>query len=138
MGNFWRVWLNAWCYVVILFGFGLSGAGIEGFERFAETFLWYLGDQSTLRFNELERFSLGLVGAITVGWGLTLLYYIQMAHYSNEGNRVWRRLIGVLLVWYVIDGYISYRTGFTLNIASNSVIFLAFFVPLYLSGKLKR
>ena len=138
MSNFWRVWLNGWCYLVILLGLGLSGAGIEGFESFTRNLMWYLNFEAVPMFTPIERFALGLVGAITVGWGLTLLYYIQMAHYSNEGNRVWRRLIGVLLVWYVIDGYISYRTGFKLNIASNSVIFLAFFVPLYLSGKLKR
>lgn len=138
MNNFWRSWLDTWCYLVILFGFVLCGAGIEGYESFTDSLFRLFNLQTAPVFNEVERFSIGLMGAVTVGWGLTMLYYIRMAHNNNEGNRVWRQLAFVMLVWYAIDGYISYRTGFKLNIASNTVLALGLLFPLWKNGKLKR
>ena len=138
MSNFWRSWLDIWCYLVIIFGAVLCGAGIEGYEGVSDTLFRFLNLNTAPVFNEVERFSIGLLGAITMGWGLTLLYYIRMAHNNYEGNRVWRQLVFVMLVWYVVDGYISYRTGFTLNIASNTILALGLLFPLWINRKLKR
>lgn len=138
MSNFWRSWLDIWCYLIILFGILLSGAGLEGYEGFVDTLYRFLNLNTAPVFNEVERFSIGLMGAVTVGWGLTLLYYLQAAHNNNEGNRVWRQLALAIIVWYAIDGYISYRTGFTLNIFGNTVLALGLLFPLYINGKLKR
>ena len=131
MSNFWRTWLDIWCYLVIIFGAVLCGADIDGYESVADTLFRFLNLNTAPVFNDVERFAIGLMGAVTMGWGLTLLYYIRMAHNNNEGNRV-------MLVWYVVDGYISYRTGFTLNIASNTVIALGLLFPLWINRKLKR
>lgn len=138
MSNFWRNWLDIWCYCVILFGLLLCGAGLEGFEGFADGLLRVLNLDVQPVFSPVERFALGLTGAVTVGWGFTMLYYIAAAHYNNEGNRIWRQLAFSIVVWYALDGYISYRTGFTLNIASNSIIALGVLIPLYINGKLNR
>lgn len=138
MSNFWRTWLNAWCYVIILSGLAISGAGFEGLETFTKTWICYLNLEAAPEFNQIERFSFGLLGAVTTGWGLMLLYIIEAAHNNNEGNRIWRRLAFTLFIWYAIDGYISYRNGFTLNIVANSVILIAFLFPLYISGKLEH
>lgn len=138
MSNFWKSWLDLWCYFIMLFGLALCGAGIEGYEALTDILFRNLNLNAAPIFNEVERFAIGLMGAITFGWGLTLLYYIQMAHNNNEGNRVWRQLAFVIIVWYGVDGYISYRTGFTLNIAGNSIIALGLLFPLYVNGKLKR
>ncbi len=138
MSNFWKSWLNYWCFLIIVFGLALSGAGIEGFEAFADRLFRYLNLSTAPVFNEVERFAIGLIGAVTVGWGMTLAYYIRAAHFSNEGNRTWRQLAFTIIVWFVIDGYISYRNGFTLNIASNTILALGLLIPLYVSGKLRR
>ena len=44
----------------------------------------------------------------------------------------------VLIIWNLVDGYISYRIGFHLNIASNLLLSLGFVIPLYWTGKLQR
>jgi len=89
-------------------------------------------------FNDIERFSFGLMGAITIGWGLTLFYFFRAAHASNMGNKMYRQAFVVLIIWNLIDGYISYHTGFRLNIASNLLLSLGFVIPLYWTGKLQR
>lgn len=137
MSNFWKIWLNCWCFLIILFGLALSGAGIEGFEAFADRLFRFLNLTTAPVFNEVERFAIGLIGAVTVGWGITLAYYIRAAHFSNEGNRVWRQLAFTIIIWFVIDSYISYRTGFTLNIAGNAILVLGLLIPLYVSDKLR-
>ena len=35
------------------------------------------------------------------------------------GNKMYRQAFAVLIIWNVIDGYISYLTGFQINIVSN-------------------
>ena len=89
-------------------------------------------------FNDVERFAFGLMGAITIGWGLTLFYFFRAAHARNMGNKMYRQAFAVLIIWNVIDGYISYLTGFQINIVSNLLLSLGFVIPLYLTGKLKR
>ena len=138
MSNFWRSWLDLWCYAIVVIGLALSGADFECYETFTDTLFRTLNLNAAPSFNNVERFSIGLMGAITVGWGLTLLYYIRMAHNNNEGNRVWRQLAFVVIVWYALDGYISYRTTFTLNIASNTVFALGLLFPLWINKKLRR
>lgn len=78
------------------------------------------------------------MGAITIGWGLTLFYFFRAANASNMGNKIYRQAFAVLIIWNVIDGYISYLTGCQINIVSNLLLSLGFVIPLYLTGKLKR
>ena len=41
------------------------------------------------------------------------------------------------IIWYVIDGYISYATGFALNIVSNTLLLLFLLIPLLKTGALQ-
>jgi|GEM_PF-4946517 len=76
------------------------------------------------------------MGAVTLGWGLTLFYFFRAAEARNIGNKMYRELIVILVIWNLLDGFISYSTGFSLNIASNLVITLGLLFPLIWNGKL--
>lgn len=138
MSDFWKTWLDIWCLAVIAFGGILAGAGFDGFEAGVKLMLTLQNPISEPVFNDIERFSFGLMGAITIGWGLTLFYFFRAAHASNMGNKMYRQAFVLLIIWNLIDGYISYRTGFQLNIASNLLLSLGFVIPLYWTGKLQR
>ena len=138
MSNFWKIWLDIWCLAVIIFGGVLVGASIPGSESGTKTLITLLNPVNVPVFNETERFAFGLIGAITMGWGVTFFYFFRAAHASNIGNKMYRQAFVVMIIWNLIDGYVSYRTGFTLNIASNLLLSLGMVIPLYMSGKLRR
>lgn len=119
------------------FGGILAGAGFDGFKVGEKLMLTLQNPISEPVFNDIERFSFGLIGAITIGWGLTLSYFFLAAHAGNTGNKMYRQAFVVLIIWNLVNGYISYRTGFQLNIASNLLLSLSFVIPLYWTGKLQ-
>ena len=119
------------------FGGILAGAGFDGFKVGEKLMLTLQNPISEPVFNDIERFSFGLIGAITIGWGLTLFYFFLASHASNMGNKMYLQAFVVLIIWNLVNGYISYRTGFQLNIASNLLLSLSFVIPLYWTGKLQ-
>ncbi|MDA8776706.1 hypothetical protein N9Y79_00580 [Alphaproteobacteria bacterium] len=138
MSNFWKIWLDIWSLAVIIFGGVLVSASITGFESGTKTFITLINPIDMPVFNEIERFAFGLIGAITMGWGVTFFYFFRAAHASNIGNKMYRQAFVVMIIWNLIDGYVSYRSGFALNIASNLLLSLGMVIPLYMSGKLRR
>ena len=75
MSDFWKTWLDIWCLAVIAFGGILAGAAFDGFEAGVKLMLTLQNPISEPVFYDIERFSFGLMGAITIGWGLTLFYF---------------------------------------------------------------
>lgn len=138
MSNFWKSWLDIRCLAVIAFGGILAASSIPGFETGTRIFITLINPVDVPVFNDIERFAFGLIGAITIGWGITFFYFFRAAHASNIGNKMYRQAFVVMIIWNCIDGYISHRTGFTLNIAINLLLSLGMVVPLYMSGKLSN
>ena len=138
MNDFWKTWLDIWCLGIMVLGCVLAGAGLVGFEGGVRHFLNLLNPTNPPVFNDVERFAFGLMGAATIGWGLTLFYFFRAAHASNMGNKMYRQAFVVIIIWNLIDGYISYLTGFKFNIVSNLLLSLGIVIPLYLTGKLQR
>ena len=138
MSDFWKTWLDIWCLAVIVFGGILAASSIPGFEGGTKAFITLLNPANVPIFNDIERFTFGLIGAITMGWGVTFFYFFRAAHASNIGNKMYRQAFVVMIIWNIIDGYVSHQTGFTLNIASNLLLSLGMVIPLYMSGKLSR
>jgi hypothetical protein len=136
MNDFWKTWLDIWCLGIMVLGCVLAGAGLVGFEGGVRHFLNLLNPTNPPVFNDVERFAFGLMGAATIGWGLTLFYFFRAAHASNMGNKMYRQAFVVIIIWNLIDGYISYLTGFKFNIVSNLLLSLGMVIPLYLTGKL--
>ena len=130
MSQFWKNWLDIWCYLVILFGALLAGAAFPQTDAPAHMLFVNLNPVVAAEFGQTERFAIGLMGAVTIGWGLTLFYLIRAAH--KYGAPLWQNITIIAAVWYIVDGYISYTTGFGLNIVSNTILMAGLFIPIYI------
>lgn len=135
MTAFWRTWLTVWCWAVGVFGVVLAGAAFEPTSGPARLILGIMNPTAAGEFDALHRFSIGLVGAVTLGWGLTLLAAIQAAVRLGD-RQLWLGITGAAIVWYVVDSVISVATGFALNAASNTLIVAAYLLPVLRSGVL--
>ncbi len=148
MSRFWRNWLNVWCVGVALFGAVLAAGAFEatsGPARFVFALMMdkpdELGVDARMGFalDPHLRFSLGVLGAVAIGWASSLWVIIQAAltlerHDAAAAQRVWMLTIAGILVWFVIDSALSIATGFGRNAISNAIFTAAFFAPLVASG----
>lgn len=134
MSQFARNWLDIWCFLVVLFGAVLAGADWPQTDEPAHRLLSFLNPTVNDTLNDTERFAVGLMGAVTIGWGLTLFYLIRAAH--KYGPPLWRHITIVAVVWYAIDGAISIATGFGLNVYSNTILIAGLLIPIYTARKI--
>ena len=85
MSQFARNWLDIWCFLVVLFGAVLAGAAWPQTDEPAYRLLSFLNPTVHDTLNDTERFAVGLMGAVTIGWGLTLFF--SFAPHINMGRR---------------------------------------------------
>jgi hypothetical protein len=85
------------------------------------------------------RFSLGVLGAVSIGWSLTLLAAAKAANQLERkvAKPIWMLVTGSVLTWYVIDSFLSVATGFGLNTIPNTVLMAGFLLPVIRSGVLR-
>jgi hypothetical protein len=134
MSAFWRGWLNVWAWVVIVFGLVLAGGGLDATDGVVETLLVVMGGGG-FEWTQHLRFSLALMGAVTMGWGVTYLALFSAAHrLGGDAAPVWRLATFGMLVWFVIDSSLSVATGFWLNAVSNTGLAIGYLVPVLASG----
>jgi len=132
---FWRSWMTVWCWVVVVFGVVLLGAAFEATSGPLRMLFAILDGPGEPSFDAHLRFTIGLMGAVTLGWGLTLFATVNAAHELGErAAPVWRMLTASVIAWYVIDSTISIATGFALNAASNTVLTLGYLAPVMMTG----
>jgi hypothetical protein len=82
------------------------------------------------------RFSVGLMGAVLIGWAIAIFGIVDVA--PQAGAKIWHWLTLSMVVWFIIDSAISWTNGFRLNLVTNGVFVLTYFVPLFASGVLGR
>jgi hypothetical protein len=85
------------------------------------------------------RFAMGLMGCISMGWGLTMLTCFKAAAMleGEQARTIWRSFTFAALFWFVTDSVASIYTGFPLNAVSNSVLAALYLIPVWRSGVLK-
>ena len=139
MNGFWRTWLNGWCAVVGVFGVVLAGGAAQATSGPVRLLLDILNGPEPLVIEGPMRFALAVLGAVTIGWSLTLYAAIDAAHRLGPmGAPVWRMILASGLVWFVIDSALSVATGFGLNLVPNTVFVAGLVAPLAASGLLRR
>ncbi|HAY07101.1 MAG TPA: hypothetical protein PKV67_08235 [Hyphomonas sp.] len=139
MSNFWKTWMQIWCWGVILFGAVLAGGAFPATDAAVRTLYSILGGApATPEMFDAPgmRFSVGLMGAVTLGWGATILGLLPAIH--QAGAPAWRGLTLALAIWFVIDGAISVATGYGLNNLPNTALAALYFIPVLTTGVLKR
>jgi hypothetical protein len=136
MTPFWRSWLISWSYFVMLFGLVLVGAGLPATDAIAQTIFGIIGATNVDWTAEL-RFATALMGAVTLGWGITTLVSIRAAlALGDAGTAIWRGILTALLTWYALDSFMSVATGFWMNAMSNTIILAAFAIAMLATGVL--
>ena len=137
MTTFWRNWLTIWCGAVAVFGVMLTGGALAATDGPVRALTAMLNPAADATMTDLVRFSLALMGAVTIGWALTLYAAIRAAdRLGAAAAPVWRLLVTAMLVWFVVDSSLSVATGFGLNALSNAVFLAAFLWPVWGSGVL--
>lgn len=139
MSSLWRNWLTVWSVVVVVFGLVLAGAGLEPTDGVAEALLSIMGPSGGFEWTPHLRFATALMGAVTMGWGLTFFAVFGAANrLGDQAGPVWRLLTLALVVWFVIDSVLSVATGFWLNAVSNAGLLTGYLVPVLASGVLRK
>jgi hypothetical protein len=127
--------LRLWSAAVALFGLALCGGAFAGTDAFVAA-IYRLVGAGDMAFTPELRFSIGLMGAVSLGWGLSL-YAVAASSGDVPGARapaLWRRIARATAAWFVIDSFISVATGFGLNAVSNLFIFGAMLAILWSGG----
>lgn len=138
MTRFWSNWLLVWCWGVLAFGALLATAAMPGLDgAMRMLFGLFAGNPETAATFDLPavRFGLGLQGALTIGWAMTMFAVVEAA--KTIGAPIWRSFTFAMLAWYVIDSAISISTGFWLNAVSNTALMAAYLIPVLASSALR-
>ena len=135
----WQSWLTIWAVLVTLFGLVLAGGAFAATDGMTTALFSLFGNPLPADIDHHHRFAIGLMGAVTMGWGLTYLCAFKALFLLEPAQAapIWRWLLGASLVWYVIDSGISVATGFWLNAVSNTVLIILLLIPLVKSGALR-
>ncbi len=137
MTGFWKTWMQVWCWAVLGFGAMLAIAAFPAADAGAKLFYdlvhWPLDGQSS--FVEETRFTVAILGCVTIGWAMTMLTCLAAA--DALGAPVWRGLTAAIATWWVIDSAASIFAGVPGNALSNTVIFALFLAPIVGSGVLR-
>lgn len=124
-------WMTAWCTAIGLFGLIIIGGGFEATSGPIRIFFNLLNGPGELDLNPHMQFTLAVLGAVTIGWSLTLLVAIQAAQQIERPSRrsIWIGIVASFVVWYVVDSSLSIATGFWHNAISNTIISATFLIP---------
>ncbi len=137
MRDSYKNWLDAMCGVVILFGLIMASGALSATEWPARLLLEWQ-NQGPLQIDRAARVTLGVLGGVMCGWGVTLYAAFQAAHMlGDRGARIWWLILASIVFWFVVDSSLSLATGFALNAVMNCLFLAAFVVPISLSGVLR-
>lgn len=139
MSAFWQNWMKGWFWAAGLFGIILAGGAFEATSGPVRTVFDLLNGPGDFNLDPAMRFSLGVLGAVSIGWSLTLLAAAKAANQLERkvAKPIWMLVTGSVLTWYVIDSFLSVATGFGLNTIPNTVLMAGFLLPVIRSGVLR-
>lgn len=139
MNRLWQNWLTLWAWGVVLFGAVLSAGAFAATDGAARGVFALIGNPFPLVPDPHHRFAVGLMGAVSIGWGLTYLVLFKALNGLDLARAapLWRAALVASAAWFVIDSAISIATGFGLNAVSNCLLMVLLLVPLVRSGALR-
>ena len=139
MSKVWQNWLSAWAILVTVFGLVLTGGAFAATDGLTAALFSLFGNPLPADIDAHHRFAIGLMGAVTMGWGLTYFGAFKALFALDKATAapIWRYLLGISLVWYVVDSGISIATGFWMNAVSNTIVMVLFLIPLVKSGAMR-
>ena len=138
MSSFWKNWLTLWAAFVTVFGVVLALGAFPATDGIARALFTLFGSPLPQPMDADLRFCLGLMGAVTMGWGLSYaVLFAAIARVPRDAAaKLWRMTLAASAVWFVVDSTISIATRIPLNAVSNTALMIALLVPLLASGAL--
>ena len=139
MSPFWRIWLIGWASSVILFGVIIACGAFEATSGPISALYDLLQGPGPITNDPALRFSLAVMGCVSIGWGVTGLLAIMAAiKLGDKGQPVWNAITLGLFVWFISDSALSFATGYGLNVVPNILLLTGYLIPLIASGKLMK
>lgn len=132
-------WFSAWAILVTLFGLVLAGGAFAATDGLTAALFNLFGNPLPTDMDAHHRFAIGLMGAVTMGWGLTYFaaFKALFALEPATAAPIWRLMLVASLIWYVVDSVISVATGIWLNAVSNTVVIGLLLAAMAKGGVLK-
>jgi hypothetical protein len=134
MTPFWRIWFFAWVWSIGIFGAVIAGGAFEATSG-PIAFVYHLlqGFQGpVVLFNATLRFSLGVMGAVSLGWAVMLHFIVAEAIRAGKSALpLWNAISAGMATWFIIDCMLSIATGFGLNVVPNVLL-----TGMYVIGRL--
>jgi hypothetical protein len=138
MTGFWRNWFLIWCLSIGLFGALLAGGAFESTSGPVRMVLSLLRGPVQHEFDPTLRFSLAVIGAVSIGWAVTLYFIVRAAIAQGSSARpLWDAISAGMVSWFLIDSALSVATGFGLNVLPNVLLAGMYVMGLVGSGALK-
>jgi hypothetical protein len=139
LSEFWMNWMTGYCVVVALFGIVLAGGAFEVTSDPVRTLLGLMNGTGGFDLVPAMRFSLGVLGAVSIGWSVTMFAAMQAANQLDRqsGRPIWVMITASVVCWYLIDSTLSIATGFWMNVVPNTILLAAFLVPVVHCGVLR-
>lgn len=139
MSRFWQNWMTVWCIGIGLFGITLAAGALEATSEPTRIVFQLLNGPGELNLDPHMRFSLAVLGAVSIGWGITLFATMQAVNQLDKAasKPIWILVIVSVLTWAAIDTALSIATGFWRNAIPNLAYVLTFLLPVLQSGVLK-
>jgi len=140
MARSYQLWFYGWALSVVLFGVVLAGGALPQTDAAARLVLLLLDGPGPREFTPLVRFSLGVCGPVSMGWGIGMIGVVRVTNMIDAEPRriLWTIFSAGVLTWFVIDSFLSTATGFWHNVIPNCVLIVGYLVPLQASGVLRR
>lgn len=120
----WANQMTLWCGGVMAFGLLLISGAFGATDGAMTLLLELLGAGRPITYDPLHRFSIALMGAVSLGWGATLLSAARITPdlSTQQAQKLWRMVTYAILLWFVVDSALSVATGFWRNAIPNTVL----------------
>ena len=139
MTPFWRTWLIVWALSVIVFGFVIAGGAFEATSGPISAIYDSLQGPGPITYEPALRFSLGVMGGVTIGWGVTVLLMLRaIMNLGDKAQPFWTAISAGLAAWFLVDCALSIATGFGLNVIPNTALAVGYLIPMLAIGKLTK
>lgn len=139
MPGFWRLWLVVWCLGVVLFGLVLAGGAFEATSAPVRWVLESLQGPGEVVFDPPLRFSLAVMGCVSIGWAASMLAVMLVAFRMGErAGALWSAITLGVVLWFITDSALSVATGFGLNVIPNAVLLATYLFGVLAGGAFRR
>lgn len=140
MNGIWKKLMLLWALSVGGFGLVLTLGAVDATSWPVKMLFAFLYPSMEAEFTPHLRFSLAVMGPVTLGWCFTLIGAVQVSNYVRpEGQKVlWFWVTLGALTWFVIDSLLSVTTGFWRNVIPNTLYITTYLIILLKSGVMKR